>query len=82
MEWYCPTEHLNEPKWEQVEFEVRQNMPVVDVQSVAPHLQSVPAVLVVSPFTKAQVEMGRTVHVLDFVTQYIPVFDVHTLVSH
>ena len=55
-----------------------------DVQSVVPHLQSVPAVLDVNAFVTAQVVGGRRVHELELeeTSQYIPVIAVQSAVPH
>ncbi len=51
--WNLPAGHMKALIWAQVLVEVVQNKPVVAVQSVVPHWQSVPAVLVVAPLVTA-----------------------------
>ena len=51
-----------------------QNMPVVEVQSVVPHLQSVPAVLAVIPLVTTH---GQVMSSLSALETYVPVG--HTL---
>ena len=47
--WNWPARHMKAVTWAQVLVELVQNMPVEGVQSVVPHLQSIPAVLAVAP---------------------------------
>ena len=51
--WNWPARHMKAVTWAQVLVELVQNMPVVEVQSVIPHLQSTPTVLVVTPSVTA-----------------------------
>ena len=62
--------------------ELVQNMPVVAVQSVDPHLQSTPAVLVVAPSVMEQLVGGRIEQVLVEVVQYNPLVAVQSEVPH
>ena len=68
--------------WAQVLVELVQNNPVAAVQSVVPHWQSVPAVLVVTPLVVLQVVGGRLEQLLEEVVQYIPVVAVQSVVPH
>ena len=57
-------------------------MPVVAVQSVIPHLQSTPAVLVVAPSVMIQPVDGRFEQVLVEAMQYMPVSEVQSVDPH
>jgi glyoxylate utilization-related uncharacterized protein len=80
--WNLPAGHMKALIWAQVLVEVVQNKPVVAVQSVVPHWQSVPAMLVVTPLVTGQVADGRFEQVLVEAVQYIPVVVVQSVVPH
>ena len=60
-----------------------QIIPVVDVQSAVPHLQSIPAMLAMAPLVKTQVVIGRVAHVLEEAVQYNdPAVELQSAVPH
>ena len=73
-------EHIVGGRVEHVLEDATQYIPVDNLQSVSPHLQSVPAMFSVVPSVTAHVVGGRDEQVLE--SQYIPVVEVQVAIPH